>query len=385
MKISEHIRYVGVNDLSTSLFENQWALPHGVTYNSYLVVDKKIALIDTAAAAFGEQFISNIKAEIGDRPVDYLVVNHMEPDHSALMATIRREYPDIEVVTNARAVPMIKGFQGIDTNIRTIKEGESLPLGDTALTFTMIPMVHWPETMATYLAEEKTVFSGDAFGCFGAVKGGILDRFEEFRDEMVRYYASIVGKYGQTVQAALKKVSTLEINRICSTHGPIWESKVPEVIDQYDRMSRYETAPGMCIVYGSMYGNTAAAARAIFDECTRRGVKCVLHDAVAENPSFIYKDVFEYNTIVCGAPTYNGDIFPAVREVLYGITARLVKNHRFASFGSYSWAGASVRLMNERAEKGGLEVVSTGLSFNHAFAGHEAKVSGFVDDIMKGI
>lgn len=277
---------------------------------------------------------------------------------------------------------MIKGFQGITENVKVVAEGDTLSLGTSALTFTMIPMVHWPETMATYLAEEKTVFSGDAFGCFGAVEGSLTDGFGEFRDEMVRYYASIVGKYGLTVQAALKKVAGLEINRICSTHGPIWEHDIPEVTALYDRMSRYETAPGVCIIYGSMYGNTAAAAKAIYDECIRRGVKCVLHDAVAENPSFIYKDVFEYDTVVCGAPTYNGDIFPAVREVLYGIVARQVKNHRFAAFGSYSWAGASVRLMNEMAEKAGLKVVSGGLSFNHAFAGHEGSVAGFVDEIL---
>lgn len=382
MDISNHIKYVGVDDLRDRLFENQWTLPHGVSYNSYLVVDEKIALIDTAAAAFGEQFISRIKSEIGERKIDYLVVNHMEPDHSALMSLIRSEYPDVVVIASARALPMIKGFQGIDTNVHAVAEGESVSLGSTTLTFHMIPMVHWPETMVTYVPEEKTVFSGDAFGCFGAVGDKLTDRFGAFRDEMVRYYASIVGKYGQTVQAALKKTAGLDIARVCSTHGPVWETRIPEVVALYDRMSRYETAEGVCIIYGSMYGNTAAAAEAIYNECTRRGVKCVLHDAVAENPSFIYKDVFEYDTVVCGAPTYNGDIFPAMREVLYGIVARQVKNHRFAAFGSYSWAGASVRLMNDMAEKGGLKVVSEGLSFNHAFAGHESAVSGFVDKLL---
>ncbi len=384
MKISERLRYVGVNDLTPHLFENQWALPVGVSYNSYLVADDKVALIDTAAAAFGDRFLENIREEIGERPVDYLIVNHMEPDHSALMSLIRSKYPDITVVTNARAVPMVKGFQGIVDNVKVVAEGDTLSLGKSALTFKMIPMVHWPETMATYLAEEETVFSGDAFGCFGAVEGGITDRLDEFRDEMVRYYASIVGKYGLTVQSALKKVSTLKINRICSTHGPIWEHEVPEVVALYDRMSKYETIQGVCIIYGSMYGNTEAAAKAIYDECLRRGVKCAIHDAVKENHSFIYKDVFEYDTVVCGAPTYNGDIFPAVREALYGITSRQVKNHRFAAFGSYSWAGASVRLMNEMAEKAGMQVVSEGFSFNQAFDGHKEAVAGFVDDIVNG-
>lgn len=386
MKLSEHVRYVGVNDFRPFLFENQWALPHGVSYNSYLVVDEKIALVDTAAAAFGEQFLANIREEIGDRQVDYLIVNHMEPDHSALMSLVRKEYPGIQIVTNAKAVPMIEGYNGITDNVKVIKEGEILSLGSVSLTFAMIPMVHWPETMVTYLAEEQTLFSGDAFGCFGAVEGGICDRFEEYRDEMVRYYASIVGKYGQPVQAALKKLSGLALSRICSTHGPVWESKIPQVVALYDRMSRYETDKGVCIVVGSMYGNTEKAAEAIHAELVKRGVKCVIHNAVTENPSFIYKDVFEYNTLICGSPTYNNDIFPAVREVLYGVCARQVKNHGFAAFGSFTWAGASVRLMNEMASASGLKLLSEGMSFRQGFdEKYSDNVKAFVDEVINNM
>ncbi len=386
MKLSEHVRYVGVNDFRPFLFENQWALPHGVSYNSYLVVDEKIALVDTAAAAFGEQFLANIREEIGDRQVDYLIVNHMEPDHSALMSLVRKEYPGIQIVTNAKAVPMIEGYQGITDNVKVIKEGEILSLGSVSLTFAMIPMVHWPETMVTYLAEEQTLFAGDAFGCFGAVEGGICDRFEEYRDEMVRYYASIVGKYGQPVQAALKKLSGLALSRICSTHGPVWESQIPQVVALYDRMSRYETDKGVCIVVGSMYGNTEKAAEAIHAELVKRGVKCVIHNAVTENPSFMYKDVFEYNTLICGSPTYNNDIFPAVREVLYGVCARQVKNHGFAAFGSFTWAGASVRLMNERASASGLKLLSEGMSFRQGFGEkYSDNVKAFVDEVINNM
>lgn len=386
MKLSEHVRYVGVNDFRPFLFENQWALPHGVSYNSYLVVDEKIALVDTAAAAFGEQFLANIREEIGDRQVDYLIVNHMEPDHSALMSLVRKEYPGIQIVTNAKAVPMIEGYQGITDNVKVIKEGEILSLGSVSLTFAMIPMVHWPETMVTYLAEEQTLFSGDAFGCFGAVEGGICDRFEEYRDEMVRYYASIVGKYGQPVQSALKKLSGLALSRICSTHGPVWESQIPQVVALYDRMSRYETDKGVCIVVGSMYGNTEKAAEAIHAELVKRGVKCVIHNAVTENPSFIYKDVFEYNTLICGSPTYNNDIFPAVREVLYGVCARQVKNHGFAAFGSFTWAGASVKLMNEMASAAGLKLLSEGMSFRQGFGEkYSDNVVAFVDEVVNNM
>lgn len=386
MKLSEHVRYVGVNDFRPFLFENQWTLPHGVSYNSYLVVDEKIALVDTAAAAFGEQFLANIREEIGDRQVDYLIVNHMEPDHSALMSLVRKEYPGIQIVTNAKAVPMIEGYNGITDNVKVIKEGEVLSLGSVSLTFAMIPMVHWPETMVTYLAEEQTLFSGDAFGCFSAVEGKICDRFEEYRDEMVRYYASIVGKYGQPVQAALKKLSGLALSRICSTHGPVWESQIPQVVALYDRMSRYETDKGVCIVVGSMYGNTEKAAEAIHAELVKRGVKCVIHNAVTENPSFIYKDVFEYNTLICGSPTYNNDIFPAVREVLYGVCARQVKNHGFAAFGSFTWAGASVRLMNEMASASGLKLLSEGMSFRQGFGEkYSDKVKAFVDEVINNM
>lgn len=382
MKISEHVRYVGVNDLRGCLFENQWSLPKGVSYNSYLVVDEKIALIDTAAAAFSAEFIRNIKSEIGDRDIDFLVVNHMEPDHSALMSVIRKEYPNIQIVTNAKAVPMIAGYQGITDNVKVIKEGERLSLGNLNLAFYMDPMVHWPETMVTYLEEEQTLFSGDAFGCFGALDESITDGFPIYRDEMVRYYASIVGKYGQPVQTALKKLSNLSISRICSTHGPIWESDINDVVSLYDRMSRYETDKGVCIVYGSMYGNTEKAAQAIKDKLELNGVNCVLHNAVEENPSFIYKDVFEYDMLICGAPTYNNDIFPAVRNILYGVCARMVKNHKFAAFGSFTWAGASVRLMNEMASAAGLKVVSEGMPFSQGYSDAHANLDKFIEEIL---
>ena len=240
--------------------------------------------------------------------------------------------------------------------------------------------------MVKYLAEEQTLLSGDAFGCFGAVEGGICDRFEEYRDEMVRYYASIVGKYGQPVQAALKKLSGRALSRICSTHGPVWESQIPQVVALYDRMSRYETDKGVCIVVGSMYGNTEKAAGAIHAELVKRGVKCVIHNAVTENPSFIYKDVFEYNTLICGSPTYNNDIFPAVREVLYGVCARQVKNHGFAAFGSFTWAGASVKLMNEMASASGLKLLSEGMSFRQGFGEkYSDNVKAFVDEVINNM
>ena len=380
MKISDKIRYVGMNDRQTVLFEHQWPVPEGVSYNSYLVVDEKIALIDTAAAAFKDEFLSNIKEETGDRKIDYLVVNHMEPDHSALQAVIRNEYPDCTIVTNAKAVPMIEGYQGLTDNIKVIKEGESLSLGGTTLQFYMIPMVHWPETMVTWCPEEKTAFSGDAFGCFRAVpEGCLVDGFVDFKEEMTRYYASIVGKYGQTVQAALRKVSPLGIERICPTHGPVWEKDIPEVVGWYDRLSAAKLERGVTIAYGSMYGNTAKAAQAIAQELENKGITVKLHDLCEENYSYALADVFLYDTLIVGSPTYNAGIFPPVQSFMEALKARGVKNRRFAAFGSYTWAGMSVKLLNALAAEMQFESVHEGLSFAQGYSSDKFNASEIVD------
>ncbi len=380
MKISDKIRYVGMNDRQTVLFEHQWPVPEGVSYNSYLVVDDKIALIDTAAAAFKDEFLSNIKKETGDRKIDYLVVNHMEPDHSALQAVIRNEYPDCTIVTNAKAVPMIEGYQGLTDNIKVIKEGESLTLGGTTLQFYMIPMVHWPETMVTWCPEEKTAFSGDAFGCFRAVpEGCLVDGFVDFKEEMTRYYASIVGKYGQTVQAALRKVSPLGIERICPTHGPVWEKDIPEVVGWYDRLSAAKLESGVTIAYGSMYGNTAKAAQAIAQELENKGITVKLHDLCEENYSYALADVFLYDTLIVGSPTYNAGIFPPVQSFMEALKARGVKNRRFAAFGSYTWAGMSVKLLNALAAEMQFETVHDGLSFAQGYSTDKFNASEIAD------
>lgn len=380
MNNSDKIRYVGMNDRQTVLFEHQWPVPEGVSYNSYLVVDDKIALIDTAAAAFKDEFISNIKEEIGDRKIDYLVVNHMEPDHSALQAVIRNEYPDCTIVTNAKAVPMIEGYQGLTDNIKVIKEGESISLGGTTLQFYMIPMVHWPETMVTWCPEEKTAFSGDAFGCFRAVPDGCLvDGFVDFKEEITRYYASIVGKYGQTVQAALRKVSPLGIERICPTHGPVWEKDIPEVVGWYDRLSAAKLERGVTIAYGSMYGNTAKAAQAIAQELENKGITVKLHDLCEENYSYALADVFLYDTLIVGSPTYNAGIFPPVQSFMEALKARGVKNRRFAAFGSYTWAGMSVKLLNAIAAEMQFETVHDGLSFAQGYNADKFNASEIAD------
>ncbi|MBQ6254309.1 MAG: FprA family A-type flavoprotein [Bacteroidales bacterium] len=371
MRLSERIRYVGVNDMRTTRFESQWTLPFGVSYNSYLVVDEKVALIDTAAAQYEDEFLTNIKAEIGDRRIDYLVVNHMEPDHSALQAAVRRVYPDCEIVTNAKAATMIEGFNGITEGIKVVKEGESLSLGEVSLRFFMVPMVHWPETMVSWCPEEKTLFSGDAFGAFKAVGNSVTDSysntFEEYKDEMTRYYASIVGKYGGPVQTALKKVGGLAIGRLCPTHGPVWENRIADVIALYDRLSRYEASRGVCLAYGSMYGNTEKAALALAEALKARGVECAVHNLTAEDYSFALRDVFKYDTLILGSPTYNNGIFPPVRQLMQGVCDRMVKGRRFMAFGSFTWAAASVKLLNEMASAAGFEILGEGTTFKQGF------------------
>ena len=375
-QISERVFYVGVNDDDKVLFEGLWPLPVGVSYNSYIVADEKVALIDTVECGFEEEFIANIEEAIGDRPVDYLVVNHMEPDHSSLVSLMLERYPSLMIVANAKTLPMLAGYYGVAADrVKVMAEGESLSLGSCSLSFHMIPMVHWPETMVTWLAEEGTLFSGDAFGTFGSIDDAVVDEddtFEQYRDEMMRYYSNIVGKYGGPVQAALKKLSGLEIKRICSTHGPVWERNIGEVVALYDKMSRYQTERGVCLVYGSMYGNTAAAADALAMELEALGVPYAIHDLAGNNAgelgiSGALRDVFKYDTIVVGSPTYNNGIYPPAETFMKALQARMIKGRRFYAFGSYTWAGASVRLLNEMAASMNFEILGDGLSFAQAY------------------
>ena len=391
-KISERIYYVGVNDDTKTLFEGLWPLPYGVSYNSYIVADSKVALIDTVEHGFEDEFLANVTEALGDRNIDYLIVNHMEPDHSSLITDMLQRYPDMKIVGNAKTLPMLQGYYGTPAErVIVVKEGDSIDLGSCSLSFHMIPMVHWPETMVTWLAEENTVFSGDAFGTFGAVNEEVVDSegtFGSFRDEMMRYYSNIVGKYGTPVQSALKKLSGLEVKRICSTHGPVWEKSVPEVVALYDRMSRYEVERGVCIAYGSMYGNTAAAAEALAEELRRRGVPCAVHDLAGNvNPglglSGALRDVFKYDTIVAASPTYNNGIFPPVETFMKALQARLIKGRRFYALGSYTWAGSSVNLLNSFAESLGFDVLAPGLSFPQAYSPEKCNVQE-IASILKG-
>ncbi len=349
--ITNNIYYVGVNDRNKHLFEGLWPLPAGVSYNSYIIDDDKVCLIDTVEVGFFSQFIENIHAAIGERQVDYLVVNHMEPDHSGSIALLRKYYPGVKVIGNKKTFNLMKGFYGIDDNTMEIKNGDTLSLGCHTLKFVLTPMVHWPETMMTLDTTAGVLFSGDAFGCFGALNGGVIDaqiNCDGFWTEMVRYYSNIVGKYGIPVQNAMKKLSGADIKFICSTHGPVWHEQIAKVMGMYDRMSRYDTDEGIVLCYGTMYGNTERAAEVIASAASEAGIKnIVMHNVSKTHHSYIIADVFRYRALIVGAPTYNTGLYHEMDVLLSELAGRDIKNHYLGWFGNHGWASKAVAKISE--------------------------------------
>ncbi len=346
IEIKNKVYYVGVNDRNKSLFEGLWPLPNGVSYNSYLIDDDKVVLVDTVEVDFFTQFIENIKEVIGERPIDYLVVNHMEPDHSGSIALLQKYYPDIKIIGNKKTFGMLEGFYGLTENLVEVKNGDSIETGSHTLNFVLTPMVHWPETMVTLDTTDNILFSGDAFGCFGALNGGIIDEeinCDTFWLEMVRYYSNIVGKYGVPVQNALKKLAGVQIDYICATHGPVWHQYISKVIDMYDRMSRYETEEGLVICYGTMYGNTERMAEQIARAASQAGIKnIVMYNVSKTHHSYIIRDVFRYKGLIVGAPTYNAGLYHEMDVLLNELANKDIKNHLIGWFGSHCWASKAV-------------------------------------------
>lgn len=364
IQIKENLFYVGVNDRVKHLFENLWPLPNGVSYNSYLVTDEKTALIDTVDICYSDVFFRKIESVLGDKTIDYLVVNHMEPDHSGSIELLINRYPNIQIVGNKRTADMLKGYYGVTKNVTEIKDAEKLTLGKISLQFYLTPMVHWPETMMTYIPERKTLFSADAFGTFGTLDGGVMDsqlNTCRYRNEMIRYYSNIVGKFGSPVQAAIKKLNAIEIETIGSTHGPVWTEKenIAEVISLYDTLSKYEALEnGLVIAYGSMYGHTEQLAEVIAAAAAEHGVKnIIMHNVSKSHESDIIRDVFKYNGLIIGSPTYNNKLYPGVENLLSALQNRYVKNRFFGYFGGYTWAGAAMKNLKEFSDKMEFEIV----------------------------
>ena len=350
MNITKDIRYIGVNDHKIDLFEGQYTVPNGMAYNSYVITDEKIAVMDTVDRNFGDEWLENLKAALEGRNPDYLIVQHMEPDHSANIALFLKEYPDAAVVGNAKTFGMIDAFFGenLCRNKLVVKDGDELSLGAHTLTFVFAPMVHWPEVTVTYDKKDKVLFSADAFGKFGA-----LDREEDWACEARRYYFGIVGKYGVQAQALLKKAAALDISVICPLHGPVLKENLSYYINLYNIWSSYGVeSEGVVICYTSVYGNTKKAAELLKDELEALGCKkTVLTDLARSDMAEAVEDAFRYGKLVLATTTYNGDIFPFMRQFIDCLTERNFKNRTVGFIENGSWAPVAARVMRGMLEK----------------------------------
>jgi flavorubredoxin len=355
VKITDKIHWIGVNDRKTHLFENLWPLDNGISYNSYLINDEQVALIDTVHHCSVETYIEKIQDIIGmDRSIDYLIINHMEPDHSGAIQAIVEKFPNIRIVGNKKTFKMLEAYYGFRENLYEINNDDELRLGDHHLRFIMTPWVHWPETMMTYEKSSKMLFSGDAFGTFGALDGGIFDdeiNFDFYRDEMRRYFSNIVGKYSNMVQKAFKKLEGIEINIVASTHGPIWRSEPEKVLSLYDRWSRYESETGVVIIFGSMYGNTEMMADFTARRLSEKGIKNIrVHDASKTHLSYLINEVWRFKGVMLGSSAYNTRMLPTMEQFIHTIEHIAPKNRLLGIFGSYSWTGGGVKSLKQFAE-----------------------------------
>ena len=355
-EIVKGVHYVGVNDRTTTRFEGIWPLPYGVSYNSYLVCGaQKNAVIDGVEVSHCFKQIDRIKEIKQNIKIDYLIINHMEPDHSGGVVALCREFPEIKVVGNAKTADMLKGYYGLEKNVVVVADGDCIDLGGKTLQFHLTPMIHWPETMMTYLVEDKMLFAGDAFGCFGALNGGIVDTEMDtsgYYPEMTRYYSNIVAKYGLFVQKALAKFADVPVDYICSTHGPVWHDELKKVIGVYDKLSRGESEDGVVIAYASMYGNTEEMVDVVARQLAVNGIKNIkVHNVSYSDESFILRDIYTCKGLIVMSPTYNGCAFPKIEALLSSLQLRATSGKVFACAGSFTWASAAVKRINAMVEK----------------------------------
>lgn len=349
MELTNDIKYVGVNDHEVDLFEGQYIVENGMAYNSYVVMDEKIAVFDSVDANFSEEWLANIKAVIGTRQPDYLIVQHMEPDHSGSVASFMDTFRETKIVSSAKAFAMMKQFFGTDFSDRqvVIKDGDTLSLGKHTLTFVAAPMVHWPEVVVTYDAYDKVLFSADGFGKFGA-----LDVEEDWACEARRYYIGIVGKYGVQVQNLLKKAAALDIAMICPLHGPVLKENLGYYLGLYQTWSSYSVeSEGVMIAYNSVYGNTKKAVELLEKELTEQGCpKVVVNDLARCDMAEAVEDAFRYGKLVLATPTYNGDVFPFMREFIHNLTERNYQKRTVGLIENGSWAPTAAKVMMKMLE-----------------------------------
>lgn len=384
MEITKDIIYIGVNDHKVDLFEGQYVVPNGMAYNSYVILDEKTAVMDTVDAHFGEEWLANLEQALGGRKPDYLVVQHMEPDHSANIAKFAEKYPEAQIVGNAKTFTMVNNFFGTDYADRrvVVKDGESLSLGAHELTFVFAPMVHWPEVMVTYDAKDKVLFSADGFGKFGA-----LDVEEDWACEARRYYFGIVGKYGMQVQNLLKKAAALDIQIICPLHGPVLTENLGYYIGLYDTWSAYKPeSEGVFVAYASVYGNTKAAAELLAEKLREKGCpKVTVADLAREDMAECVEDAFRYDTLVLASCTYNGGVFPPMREFILDLTERGYRNRRVALIENGSWAATAAKVMEKMLEGSkDITFAENRVSIKSALdAASTAQVEALADELTK--
>ena len=350
--VNEGLLYVGASDRRNPYFENVYPIGRGASFNSYLYLDEKTALLDTADASVTEVFFSNVSAGLGGKSLDYLIVQHMEPDHAANIARVMAEYPACTVVCNDKVRKMISNFFGAqeESRFHIVKEGDKLPLGKRTLSFLFAPMVHWPEVMMTFEEREGVLFSADAFGTFGALSGNLfadeVNFAEEWLSEARRYYTNIVGKYGVQVQAVLKKAANLPIRTICPLHGPVWRKDLGFILEKYNRWSTYQPEEkGALVVYGSVYGNTERAAKLLAEMMGERGVPVRLYDVSRTDVSYLVAEAFRFDRIVLASSTYNGGIFSPMEYFITELKKHNLSGRKFALIENGSWAPVAGKLM----------------------------------------
>lgn len=356
--ISKDLYYIGVNDRSTPLFENMWPLDNGVTYNSYIFTGKKNIILDLVSAIKFDDYLENIRNIIGEKPIDYVIINHLEPDHSSCIIQFLNVYPDVKFIGNKKTLEFLGYMYQIGpSKMQVVADGESLTLGDRTLTFYTTPMVHWPESMVTYEEATHTLFSQDAFGGFGALDGSVFDdelnwNFHEF--DTRRYYTNIVGKFSSQVQVALEKLAPLKIDVICPIHGVVWRKNPAKIVELYDSLSKYDTKEGCVIVYGSMYGHAASMAEHFGKYLASFGIKNVkIYDVSRTHPSYILTDIWKYKGLALASCSYNNGLYPPMQNLMDIVASNKLKNHTLCVFGTYGWSGGGVKNLVKLPELGG--------------------------------
>ena len=383
MFITNDIKYVGVNDHEIDLFEGQFTVPNGMAYNSYVITDEKTAVMDTVDARFTAEWLGNIESVLGGRKPDYLVVQHMEPDHSANIVNFLTAYPEVTVIANSKTLTMMKNFfdYDFDGKVQLVEDGSSIPLGRHELTFVFAPMVHWPEVMFTYDKADKVLFTADGFGKFGA-----LDVDEEWDCEARRYYFGIVGKYGAQVQSVLKKAAALDINIICPLHGPVLSEDLGHYIEKYDIWSSYKPeSEGVMIAYTSVYGHTKKAAERLADMLRAKGCpKVVVTDLAREDIAEAIEDAFRYGKLVLATTTYNSDIFPFMKHFIDGLTEGGYRNRTIGLIENGSWAPVAAKVMRDKfASSKNITILETTVRIKSALnAESEAQLAQLADELL---